>query len=237
MMITNLLSIRAYSTQPISHAHCYHQLVLPLRGVINIKVGDFSGKVAPGECVVVKAGETHLFTADQQARFMVADMQTLPDNLQHAQQIVFAINNALRRYLLFIEEQLENQINAALEQSMFTLFFLLLGEQPLLAKVDHRIAAVMVFIEQHIAAPLHIKQLAEAACLSETQFKKLFKQQVNQSVMKYVTQIRMEKAQALLTHTDYPLHIIGEKVGYQTPSAFSRKFSQHFGFSPNKFKQ
>ena len=68
-------------------------------------------------------------------------------------------------------------------------------------------------------------------------FKKLFKIQTGMTVMKYVTKLRMEKAQALLTHTDYPLPIIGEKVGYKEPSAFSRKFSQYFGLSPTKFKK
>jgi len=71
--------------------------------------------------------------------------------------------------------------------------------------------------------------------LSETQFKKLFKQQTASTVMRYVTKLRMEKAQALLMHTDYPLQIIGEKVGYKDLSAFSRKFSQFYGFPPTKF--
>jgi len=236
-MIKNLLSIRSYSTKPTSHSHSFNQLVLPLRGVINIRVGDFNGKVAPGECVVVKTNEEHLFTADQQARFVVADMQNLPNNIDASQQIVFAIDRSLSRYLAFIESQLENKINEALEQNMFQMFNLLLAEQPLLAKVDDRIAKAISFIEQNIAEQLVIKKLAELACLSETQFKKLFKQQTNMTVMKYVTKLRMEKAQALLTHTDYPLQIIGERVGYQEPSAFSRKFSQYFGFSPNKFKK
>jgi AraC-like DNA-binding protein len=87
------------------------------------------------------------------------------------------------------------------------------------------------------AEPLQIKRLAESAFLSETQFKKLFKQHTGMTVMKYVTKLRMEKALALLTHTDYPLQIIGEKVGYKEPSTFSRKFSQYFGLSPTKFNK
>ena len=75
------------------------------------------------------------------------------------------------------------------------------------------------------------------AFLSETQLKKLFKQQTGFTIMKYVTKLRMEKAQALLTHTDYPLQIIGEKVGYKELSAFSRVFSQHIGLSPSNFKK
>ncbi|WP_236546759.1 hypothetical protein [Psychromonas sp. L1A2] len=92
-MVKNLLSIRSYSTKPATHSHPFNQLVLPLRGVINIRVGDFNGKVAPGECVVVKTDAEHLFTADAQARFVVADMQDLPDNINSKQRIVFAINH------------------------------------------------------------------------------------------------------------------------------------------------
>ena len=237
VIMKNLLSIRSYSTKPTRHSHHFNQLVLPLRGVINICVGDFNGKVAPSECVVVKANEEHLFTADTEARFVVVDMKNLPLNISSSHCIVFAINSALKSYLTFIENQLENKVNAQLEQAMFEMFSLLLAEQPLLPKVDNRIGTALSFIEQNIAEQLHIKRLAESAFLSETQFKKLFKQQTNMTVMKYVTKLRMEKAQALLTHTDYPLSIIGEKVGYKEPSAFSRKFSQYFGLPPNKFKK
>lgn len=231
----NLLSIRSYSTKPTSHSHHFDQLVLPLRGVINIRVGSFNGKVAPGECVIVKAEEEHLFTAESEARFVVADMHNLPSNLSSSQCTVFAINTSLISYLNFIENQLEHQINAPLEVAMFETFFLLLSEQPLLPKLDKRIGAAISYIEQNIEEPLQIKHLAKIAFLSETQFKKLFKQQTNTTVMGYVTRLRMEKAQALLMHTDYPLQIIGEKVGYKEISAFSRKFSQYFGFSPTKF--
>lgn len=120
----NLLSIRSYSTKPTSHSHHFDQLVLLLRGVINIRVGSFNGKVAPGECVIVKAQEEHLFTAESEARFVVADMHNLPSNLSSSQCTVFAINTSLISYLNFIENQLEHQINASLEVAMFETFFL-----------------------------------------------------------------------------------------------------------------
>ena len=233
----NSLSIRSYSTKPTCHSHNFNQVVLPLRGVINIRVGNFSGKVAPRECVVVKSNEEHLFTADTEARFIVADMNSLPSNITSSQQIVFAINKSLSSYLLFIESQLENQINQPLEQAMFDTFYLLLAEQSLLPKLDNRINGVLSFIEQNISEQLNISHLADIAFLSPTQFKKVFKQQLGVTVMQYITRLRMEKAQALLTHTDYPLQVIGENVGYKELSAFSRKFSQYFGMSPTKFKK
>ncbi|WP_303479779.1 AraC family transcriptional regulator [Thalassotalea sp. 1_MG-2023] len=233
----NMLSIRSYNTKPVNHSHCFNQLVLPIRGAINISVGNFNGRVAIGECVVVRSSEEHIFTADIEARFVVADMDELPVNISSSHCNVFSINSPLKSYLTFIESQLENTINTQLEQSMYHLFYLILAEQPLLPKIDNRISTAISFIEKHMATPLQIKSLAATAFLSETHFKKLFKQQTGSTVMKYVTKLRMEKAQALLTHTDYPLHIIGEMVGYQEPSAFSRKFSQYYGLSPTKFKK
>ncbi|NRB81644.1 MAG: AraC family transcriptional regulator, partial [Saccharospirillaceae bacterium] len=50
----NNLSIRAYTSQIRSHYHEFHQLVLPLHGAINIKVGDYTGKVSIGDCVIIK---------------------------------------------------------------------------------------------------------------------------------------------------------------------------------------
>jgi len=47
--------------------------VLPLRGVINIEVDTFKGKVTPGEYFVVNAGEIHHFAAEHEANFVVAD--------------------------------------------------------------------------------------------------------------------------------------------------------------------
>ncbi|WP_418357725.1 helix-turn-helix domain-containing protein [Shewanella basaltis] len=232
----NQLSIRSYSANPVSHSHDFNQVVLPLRGVINIQVENFSGKVAPRECVVVRANKTHLFTAEPRARFIVADMERLPDNVNSSQHIVFEINKPLINFLLFIESQLETEINPHIEQSMYKTFYLLLESQHLLPKLDPRIHNALRYINENIAEPLNIESIAKVAFLSPTQFKKIFKEKLGITVLEHISQHRMEKAQALLTHTDYPLQIIGEKVGFKELSSFSRKFKQYYGFPPTKFK-
>lgn len=233
----NSLSIRSYSTKPVQHSHAFYQLVLPLRGVIAIKVGGFDGKVAPGECVIVKAQQEHYFTANPEARFVVADMHAVPANILAYKDVVFAVKKSLSSYLTFVAEQLELQVNPLLEQAMFDMFYLLLANQALLPKLDNRIARTLVYIDNNLCASLTINVLAKVACLSHTQFKTLFKQQTGLTVLSYVTKVRMEKAQALLTHTDYSLQLIGEQVGYVELSTFSRKFSQYFGLAPTKFKK
>ena len=120
--MSDSLSIRSYSKQKVGHTHDFHQLVLPLRGVINIELAGFSGKVAPGECVVIQAGELHHFTSETEARFVVADMYSLPENLCAASWLVFTISQPLNRYLQFIETQLEYQVDSSLEKLTFDTF-------------------------------------------------------------------------------------------------------------------
>lgn len=55
------------------------------------------------------------------------------------------------------------------------------------------------------------------------------------SCQSYITQLRMNKAKALLSYTDTPINLIAEQVGYLNASAFSRKFREHVGVSPSHF--
>lgn len=231
------LSIRSYSTKPTKHSHDYYQLVMPLRGVIVIKVGSFSGKVAAGECVVVRKHEEHLFNANPEALFVVADMSELPESLNLFSGTVFTISGSLSCYLTFIEAQLQHQLNAGLEKSMYNTFYLLVAEQELLPKLDSRIVNAMRYIQENLQEILTINLVAEVACLSTTQLKFLFKKQTGVTVNSYISKLRMEKAQALLRHTDFPVQLVGDMVGYPELSAFSRKFSQYFGFPPTYSKK
>lgn len=233
----NSLSIRSYSTKPTNHSHEYYQLVFPLRGVIVIKVGDFNGKVAAGECVVVRKHQKHLFNANSEALFVVADMSELPESINLFVGTVFDISTSLSCYLTFVEEQLQHQLNAELERSMYNTFYLLLSEQELLLKLDSRIVNAKRYIQDNIQETLTINLIAKVACLSSTQLKFLFKKQTGLTVNSYIAKLRMEKAQALLRHTDFTVQLVGEMVGYPELSAFSRKFSQHFGFPPTHSKK
>ena len=232
----NTLSIRSYSRQTRGHAHEFHQLVLPLRGVINIEVEGYVGKVTPSECVVVKANEKHHFNAEENAKFIVVDTERLPAHIKESEQIVFTISPPLLSFLAFSERQLRHQINPEIEALMFETFYQLLIEQRVFVQYDHRIREVVSYIHDHLANNLSIEILATIACLSATQLKKNFKSQTAQTVTEYITTLRMQKAEALLLHTDAPIAIIAEQVGYTDVSAFSRRFSAYFGIPPSKLK-
>ncbi|MEN6670336.1 hypothetical protein AAJP47_08170 [Psychrobacter sp. B38] len=153
----NTLSVRSYSRQTKDHAHDFHQIVLPLRGAINIEVESYSGKVTPKECVIVKSHETHYFNAEENAKFIVADTASLPAHILHSNKIVFSISSTLLLFLEFAESQLKHQIHPDIEALMFTTFYKLLEEQKPFVQYDHRIREAVDYINSHLSHNLSIK--------------------------------------------------------------------------------
>ncbi|MFY2506993.1 helix-turn-helix domain-containing protein [Vibrio pectenicida] len=236
-VLENSLTIRAYTHQRLGHTHDYHQLVLPILGVIDIELEGYKGSVSVGECVIIAAGIGHHFRAHESSRFVVADLDELPANIFDMESSIFPISAPLLSYLSFVESQLQHRVSDHIEKSMVSMFMQLICEQTVDKRIDHRIRTVLQVIDSGLDADISIDSLAAVACLSSTQFKKLFKRSTGLSVMQYVTQQRMEKAKALLTHTDTPVQLIAEKVGYADVSAFSRRFSLSFGLSPRELRR
>lgn len=233
--MTDKLSIRAYSLQIHSHTHPYHQLVLPLHGVIELSIADDPCLVGIGQCAIIPAGAEHSFKAREQARFLVADVKDLPPNVVEAGSAYVTIPNSLQAFCQFVEAQLEHKLSTDLESSMLLLFKQLLEEEQFLPRIDQRIAKVLDVLDSDLSITHSLIELANHAHLSVSQFKTLFKKQTGQTSGQYLLKLRMEKARALLANTDFPAQLVAEQVGYQDQSAFSRRFNTYFGQSPTSF--
>jgi AraC-like DNA-binding protein len=231
-MHINSLSIRQYSQDLKQHSHSYYQLVFPLEGSLNIQSSRHLGFVDIGQCLIIKPEESHAFKAHENARFIVADMHDLPVNLIESTQAVFSISKPILGFLEFIDKQLSHQVDNAIELSCMQLFELLLEQQECLQNYDKRIERVIHYLHENLAQQHTLTLLSELACLSLTQFKKVFKDNTKMTVQAYLTYHRMHKAKSLLVHSDTPIQLVGEHVGYQNPSAFSRRFKHFFGQSP-----
>ncbi|MDT8867860.1 AraC family transcriptional regulator [Vibrio fluvialis] len=230
----NRLSIRSYTAHSNSHVHHYHQLVLPLSGYIDIVVDDVVLKSGLGDCVVIRAGTRHDFSAPEAFRFLVADLNELPANLTQSEVVSFLLDPSALAYIQFVDKQLSAQVDKHIEAMTLELFLALLARQSFARKIDPRIQKAVQAMRDNLAHSLTINELANIACLSTTQYKNLFKANLGVTTFQYLTQLRMERARALLTHSDYPIGLIAEQVGFQDPSAFSRSFSRYFG-QPPKF--
>lgn len=81
----------------------------------------------------------------------------------------------------------------------------------------------------------NINALAEILNMSRSQFYRKIKALTNQSLLDFVTTIRMNKALEYLLSGEYNISETAFKVGYSMSSNFTRTFTRHFGVSPSKY--
>jgi AraC-like DNA-binding protein len=95
-------------------------------------------------------------------------------------------------------------------------------------------------IESHVGdRELDIAAIAAAVHLSPKHLQRLFQAQ-GTSLMRYVWQLRLERAAQLLgnpgTHGE-AIHDIAGRCGFATAAHFSRAFKQRYGASPSDFRE
>ena len=102
--------------------------------------------------------------------------------------------------------------------------------------VDPRVQKVLDLISSNLAADYDVPGLAREVALSPSRLSHLFKEEVGESVMGALIQLRLNQAARLLEHTVDDIGAIAREVGFGSPYYFSRQFRRHFGMSPRRYR-
>ncbi|MCY9697693.1 response regulator transcription factor [Paenibacillus alginolyticus] len=106
-------------------------------------------------------------------------------------------------------------------------------------KVDNvqvPVVKAKAWIHENLDQKISVKLISDQVYMNPTYFCEYFKNQTSETVLDYVTRIRLEKAKELLLNTDLKIGEISERVGYQDTKYFSRLFKQKWGILPSKYK-
>jgi AraC-like DNA-binding protein len=95
-----------------------------------------------------------------------------------------------------------------------------------------RIARSIAWLRSHYDAPLRVERLAAAAHMSPSSFHAHFKRVTAMSPLQYQKLLRLQEARRLLMTDAVDAATAGHRVGYQSPSQFSREYRRAFGTSP-----
>jgi AraC-like DNA-binding protein len=98
----------------------------------------------------------------------------------------------------------------------------------------HRIARAIRQVKDHIAEPLRVDSLAKRIGLSSSAFHVHFKAVTGLSPLQYQKQLRLQEARRLMFGEGLDASEAAFRVGYESPSQFSREYRRTFGAPPRQ---
>jgi AraC-like DNA-binding protein len=95
-----------------------------------------------------------------------------------------------------------------------------------------RIARAIQWLRENYRRPLRVDDLAALANMSTSSFHEHFRAMTAMSPLQFQKQLRLQEARQLLMSEALDAATAGHRVGYESPSQFSREYSRLFGVPP-----
>lgn len=98
--------------------------------------------------------------------------------------------------------------------------------------VKRNLVMICKYIQNNYEKPITLQFLADMVGYNPVYLCNLFSKVFNVSPLKYLQQIRVDKAQEYVTKTDLPISEITTKLGYSSSTQFSAMYKKKVGKSP-----
>ncbi|WP_319498804.1 AraC family transcriptional regulator [uncultured Cohaesibacter sp.] len=99
---------------------------------------------------------------------------------------------------------------------------------------NHRIMAILNWMKLNYATPMRVDDLASRAQMSGSAFHQHFRDLTTMSPLQYQKWIRLNEARQLMLNDRLDAASASFRVGYESPSQFSREYARLFGMSPKR---
>ena len=104
-------------------------------------------------------------------------------------------------------------------------------------RYHHVISQAEQYVRENFCDPnISLISVANHVAMSAAYFSTVFSQTTGRSFISYLTELRIEKAQELLSTTNMKLADIALAVGYSEPNYFSHVFRKTVGITPKEFR-
>jgi transcriptional regulator GlxA family with amidase domain len=106
-----------------------------------------------------------------------------------------------------------------------------------LAPKSDRIQTALAYARAHLAEPLSVEQLAEAAHLSPRQFSRAFRAETGQSPAKAVEHLRLEAARLLMEQSRHTIEQVAAQSGFVDSRRMREAFLRAYGQPPQVIRR
>ncbi len=140
------------------------------------------------------------------------------DAFQQLQQIVDI--ESLYIWTVQVFDQLMNEIYISRDNSRFSI-----------------VGQVIQYLQEHYAKEISVNDVARAVHLSPFYLSRIFKEELDFTIVEYLIEIRLSAARYLLENSILTVSQIAKQVGCHDPAYFSRIFKKHIGIGPKEYQR
>ena len=95
----------------------------------------------------------------------------------------------------------------------------------------------MEFIHKNLHRPLSLAEVAMHFQVSPSYASRLFKQEVGQTMIAYINEVKMKEALVLLHESNLSIKEIAKRVGFEDPYYFDRVFRRYHQMTPRDYRK
>lgn len=102
---------------------------------------------------------------------------------------------------------------------------------------ENVVSRVKSYIDGNYAKDISLDDVSRMVDISPYYFSKLFKREVGENFIEYVTRTRIKNARRLLEDARYSIKEVCVMSGYSDPNYFSRIFKKYEGMTPSEYRE
>ena len=223
---------RIYGDKSKIHTHNYGQLILPMKGSLNIKTDKKNFSIDNNNIFFLPPDCEHLFNAHDINEFLVLDVPTNflkkddMNKIKSGKEITFDDKWQAVKYLLLSE--INSGKTSPNLNNLFLYCYGLMIEESKFESVK--------YIDSHFTEDIDLKKLAQIEHYNPNYYTEWFKNNMGISPSEYIKKLRIDKSKELLLNTDLTILQVGESVGYKYNSSFTRAFKDIESITPKEFR-
>ena len=246
--------------------YSFHTLICVTEGDVTQQLDFQPVTCSAGSLLVVRPGQVHSFGNDEgwdgwmvlfRAEFLPSETQTtadllpalgldrLPDHLSLSTADFHAVSEVITRMQLDAASDASSKdVHALLRYQLSALLMRLtilqdrhVGPALALSPIVQRFARFRRLVEQNYAGWHQVSAYAAALGCTEKSLTRAAFEATGQSAKSVITDRIALEAKRLLVHTDRPIYLIAEGLGFAEATNFAKFFKRETDYTPIGFRQ
>lgn len=102
---------------------------------------------------------------------------------------------------------------------------------------DELLERILTYIDNSICEPLTIAEICQKFSISRSSLQLLFKENLDQTPKKYISDLKLEKSCQLIREQKYSISEISLLLGFNSIHYFSRAFANKYNMAPSEYSK